>query len=371
MHGLKITFNCLQRQYKSIKEELLLAIDQVYSSGRMLDGPYVQMLEEMIAHRVGRKHAVAVNSGTQALEMCYRLILLAKSTKPVSTVLTPYSFIATLNSFHNVMGDQGSVFWSKTSTVSGLMDPKSLETLRVLGDINHHFIINMVQLFGNCVNYEELLTVLNWCGIEDYTVIEDAAQSFGSRSQGRASGAFGAMSVLSFDPMKTLPNYGSGGMILVDEEVYADILRSMRDNNKLGYSKSGTNSKISEVDAAGLIVKLNHYDDWQKRRNEIAEHYIDVIGEEHIIMPTVGMEEHNWHKFVLKVNEREMLRDMLDKQGIETKVHYHKPLTSAWDLQNMDAFWLGNKVLSLPIYAELTDDEVHYVAKTVKKILTA
>ena len=369
MHGSKITFNCLQRQYKSIKEELLAAIDQVYSSGRMLDGPYVQMLEEIIAYRVGRKHAVAVNSGTQALEMCYRLTNLATTSNNNTTVLTPYSFVATLNSFYNVYGDQGSIFWCKTNTTNGLMDPKSLDQIRMLGDPKHHFIINIVQLFGNCVNYEELLTALNWCGIEDYSIIEDAAQSFGSRSQGRASGAFGNLSVLSFDPTKTLPNYGSGGMILCDDEVFADILRSMRDNNKLGYSKFGTNSKISEADAAGLVVKLNHYDEWQLRRQQIAEHYIEVIGEENVIMPAVGMEEQNWHKFVLRINNRELVKEHLDKVGIETKIHYPKPLTHVWELQNFDTFWLGNKVLSLPMYAELTDAEVEYVAKTVKQSL--
>lgn len=370
MRGSKITFNCLQRQYKSIKDELLAAIDQVYSSGRMLDGPYTKMLEEIIAYRVGRKHAVAVNSGTQALELCYKIIKIS-SVKDLTTVLTPYSFVATLNAFYNTYGDQGVIHWCKTNTVNGLMDAKSLENLRLLGDPAHNVIINIVQLFGNCVDYAELLTVLNWCDIENFTIIEDAAQSFGSRSQGRASGAFGHFSVFSFDPTKTLPNYGSGGMVLTDDDVFKDILLSLRDNNKLGYSKAGTNTKLSEADAAGLIVKLNHYDEWQLRRQQIAEHYIDVIGEENVIMPAVGMEEQNWHKFVLRVNKRELVRDHLDKAGIETKIHYSKPLTHVWELQNFDTFWLGEKVLSLPIYAELTDDEVHYVAKTVKKILTA
>jgi len=86
-------------------------------------------------------------------------------------------------------------------------------------------------------------------------------------------------------------------------------------------------------------------------------------------MPAVGMEEQNWHKFVLRVNKRELVRDHLDKAGIETKIHYPKPLTHVWDLQNFDTFWLGNKVLSLPMYAELTDAEVEYVAKTVKQSL--
>lgn len=349
---------------------MLATIDQVYSSGRMLDGPYVQMLEEMIAHRVGRKHAVAVNSGTQALEMCYRLTNLATSSKDHTTILTPYSFVATINSFYNVYGDQGAVHWCKTSTINGLMEPKGLEQLRMLSNPKDHFIINIVQLFGNCVNYEELLTTLNWFNIENYTIIEDAAQSFGSRSQGRASGAFGNFSVFSFDPTKTLPNYGSGGMILCDDEVFVDILRSMRDNNKLGYSKTGTNSKISEADAAGLVVKLNHYDEWQLRRQKIAEHYVDVIGQEHVIMPAVGMEEQNWHKFVLRINNRELVRERLTKANIETKIHYAQPLTHVWELQNFDTFWLGNKVLSLPIYAELTDAEVEYVAKTVKRSVT-
>jgi dTDP-4-amino-4,6-dideoxygalactose transaminase len=370
MPGSKITFNCLQRQYKSIKDELLDAIDQVYSSGRMLDGPYVQMLEETIAYRVGRKHAVAVNSGTQALELCYRIIKLASHRDSV-TILTPYSFVATLNSYYNVFGDQGSVHWCKTNTTNGLLDPKSLDQLRIVSNPEKdNFIINIVQLFGNCVNYEELLTVLSWCQIENFTIIEDAAQSFGSRSQGRASGAFGNLSILSFDPTKTLSNYGSGGMVLCDDEIYTDILRSMRDNNKLGYSKSGTNSKISEADAAGLIVKLNHFDDWQKRRQEIAEYYIDVIGQENVVMPADGMEEQNWHKFVLRINNREFVRDRLTSLGIETKIHYPKPLTHVWELQNFDTFWLGNKVLSLPIYPELTDQEVEYVAKSVKKNLT-
>ena len=351
----------LDRQYQTIKEELLDTINTVYSSGKMLDGAYTVAFEEQIAARCNRKYAVAVNSGTQAL------IFALQSTirhPPYSILVPTISFAATLNSvlMNNYVADFCDV------DHKGLinLDTYSTRLDQSVGAVMY------VNLFGNTVDWERFQMQTKFFN-QDLIVIEDAAQSFGASHRGVPSGKMGDVSVLSFDPTKNLPNYGSGGMVLTDDPDIYYLVQNLRDNGKSSdHEMPGTNSKMSEVDCAQMLIKLKHFDTWQQRRSAIAEYYIEELFKYvDIVLPTEGT-THAWHKFVIRTNNRNSLLNTLSKNFIESKMHYNKALYDlpVGNLLTFDHYVETNQFvkqcLSLPIYPELTDSEVTRVVEVVK-----
>jgi dTDP-4-amino-4,6-dideoxygalactose transaminase len=228
-----------------------------------------------------------------------------------------------------------------------------------------------VNLFGNTVDYDQFRIIAKFFN-KDMFVIEDAAQSFGARYKDIPSGKLGDVSVLSFDPTKNLPNYGSGGMILTDDFNLAEELLNLRDNGKIsGHEQVGTNSKMSESDCAQMLVKLKYFDSWQERRNKIADYYIEhMYPYVDVLLPNEHV-THAWHKFVLRVNDRNRVQHHMTISGIETKVHYPVPLDVMGVAKNQSSEELhqshhfSREVLSLPIYPELTDSEVERITDSV------
>ena len=350
---MHVPFFGLDRQYQSIKEEILDITDKVYSTGIMIDGPYVAELENAIAVRTNREHAIAVNSCTQALQLSIRI---AGGT---SVMVPEFSFVATSN----------SVEYENKTPVYIAVDGNGILDIDALDLISEDAsTLVYVNLYGNIINYEKLFLTTNFFAQRKITVIEDAAQSFGGFYKGIPSGKLGTISCLSFDPTKNLPNYGSGGMILTDDSEIARLAYLMRSNAKKSHLSS-TNSKLSEVDAAQLCVKLNYFDTWQSRRTQIANYYNEQLRDTALGLPAISDDvTHSWHKYVVYVNEdtvaRATLIMALDDVGIETKIHYGYYLrkTLKWNR-------LANTCLSLPINPSLTDVEVEHVAASVKKYI--
>lgn len=365
MSGSKqIPFFGLKRQYQDLRDELLDAADLVWTSGQVLDGEQCKSFEQKIAKRCSRKHAIAVNSCSQGLLFAQMVANLKNQKVLIPTV----SFVATLNSV--VMAGNTPVFCD--------VDEDCLLDLTEVNLRDHDIsAIMYVNMFGNILDYDKLHSIATfWNPGSPITIIEDAAQSFGARYRGRPSGSLGDISVLSFDPTKNLPNYGSGGMILTDNLDLAGFLRDMRNNAKDEFAPAGTNSRMSEADCAQMLVKLQYFDAWQKRRTEIANYYINrLIDYVDPIQPGVDV-DHAWHKFVIRVPDRSRLIDYLAEHGVETRVHYERPLTdyeAAFDHFDFARdFFTGarahcREALSLPIYPELTDAEVEYIADLVTR----
>jgi dTDP-4-amino-4,6-dideoxygalactose transaminase len=238
--------------------------------------------------------------------------------------------------------------------------------------------IMYVNLFGNILDYDRLLNVARFFN-DDVKIIEDAAQSFGATYNGIPSGKLGDVSVLSFDPTKNLPNYGSGGMILTDDYDTYQFCLALRDNGKnLAHDFAGTNSKMSEADCAQMLVKLKYFDSWQRRRTEIANYYADNLTDwVDVMLPNQDV-EHAWHKFVMRTGNRSQMQGYLASKGIETKIHYEQPLFEhpvGWDyidyakdlMRGSSAH--AQETLSLPIYPELTDYEVEMVVNSITAYL--
>jgi len=362
-----ISFFGLDRQYSNIKTEILDAADEVLSSGKVLDGPYTYKFEQLMAWRTERKYAVSLNSGTQAL--IFAQYCAPNRSKDHKNILIPsISFVATLNSV--VMAGNIPVFCDTDN--KGLIDLNSLPTNFDNANID---TVMYVNLFGNTIDYHKFVTQTEFFN-KDIYVIEDAAQSFGASYKNIPSGKLGTVSCLSFDPTKNLANYGSGGMILTDNDsIYEDLI-NLRDNGKHSHhSVPGTNSKMSEVDCAQMIVKLNHFDAWQRRRTQIAEYYNREL-QDFVEIPKVNEDVvHSWHKYVVKHDSRYRLRTYLKEQNIETKIHYELPLfesTLGFKYANsLEIFYKESsafcmKCLSLPIYPELLDSEVEYIVDAIK-----
>jgi dTDP-4-amino-4,6-dideoxygalactose transaminase len=361
-----IDFFGVKRQYQNLRDEILDATDAVYLSGQVLDGEYTSRFESAIARRCDRKHAISVNSGTSAL--IFALQARNPNNDPRGILIPAISFVATLNATQMV-DDYTAIC---DVDFAGLMDLTTLnEPIRGVIDT-----IMYVNLFGNTVDYDKLRVAAEFFGNDDMYIIEDAAQSFGASYKGIPSGKMGTVSVLSFDPTKGLNNYGSGGMILTDDDYLAAMFRDFRDNGKdSGHEIAGTNSKMSESDCAQMLVKLKYFDAWQQRRAEIAEFYIKTFGDYVDILPTTEGTTHAWSKFAFRTHSRSNLRNWCHTYDIETKIHYERALYDEIVGRHLldpiigtqwEAYKFTHESVSLPIYPELTDAEVEHIAQTVK-----
>lgn len=380
---IDIPFFGLKRQYSNIREEILDAIDTVLVSGQVLDGDYTEQFELQMAGRCHREYALSVNSCSMGLYLAQ----LATGVVNSPIIMPTVSFPATLNAA--LMANNFPVYCDVD--LHGLID---LETLTISPKANKINAMMYVNLFGNVVDFDRIRVITEFFNNDELVVIEDAAQSFGAYYKGIPSGKLGDVSVLSFDPTKNLPNYGSGGMVLTDDYVTYMTLKNLRDNGKEdGHVSHGTNSKMSEADCAQMLVKLKHFDAWQRRRTEIAEFYTDNL-KNHVRVTEVSSDvDHAWHKFPIWLEDtfhnqgpvtypaRHSFQQMLTAAGVQTKVHYPTALHdlpcnphTSYMIGTMQCPWgeaHARTELSLPIYPELTDMEVEYVVETVIDCISA
>lgn len=367
MNGIhKIPFFGVDRQYANLREEILSVTDAVYRSGWVLDGENTLDFEQAIERLTERKYAITVNSGTQALVFALRSI---KDNR--NKVLIPaVSFVATLNAVLEAGFDP---VFCDVDPWTGLIDFNKIPV-----PVDELAAVMYVNLYGNVIDYNKLLSYKALWDEYGIPVIEDAAQSFGAYYRGVPSGKLGDISVLSFDPTKNLNNYGSGGMVLTDDPEIFEAVNDYKDNGKGNmHSVPGTNSKMSEADCAQMLVKLKYFDQWQTRRKEIANHYTqELSGVAGIRIPPVDADvEHSWHKYAIHVENRLKFQTRMTVVNVDTKVHYSKPLhlepvSFIYAVENnlgvmYNAEEFCKSTISLPIYPEMSDAEVEYVVDSV------
>ena len=366
--NIKIPFGNLDRQFASHRETFLKIADEVFTSGNLLQSRAIDDFENKMAEMCGRKRAVAVNSCTDALYFA----LLTCGVKPGDEVLvTSFSFIASLSP---ILRAGAKPVFIDIEPDYFMMDLKSIE--RKITP-NTKFIL-AVHLFGQCLNMRE---VEEFAKKHNITIIEDAAQSFGSSYKGRPAGKLGKVSCISFDPTKVVGSFGSAGIALTDSEEIAEHIKRLRCHGKgkgeNGFSHLGFNSQLSSEHAAMLSFKLDLLKEWMAKRNQIAQKYIAELKDfegENLTLPKIRKDSsHNWHKFVLKTKHRDKLRKKLSEMGIDTKVHYTYTLGRTEYLPEnfKDSARIAEKitkeVLSLPIYPELTDEEIKHIIKELKE----
>ena len=351
--GLTIPFTGLQRQYNNLRTEILDVTDQVLTSGRLMDGQNTADFETWLANKNHVKHAVTCHSGTQALELVASYARQRLGINPPTVLVPSMTFPASANAFVRAGWNLHFV----DTDAYGNMDLTKIDS-----DISYHAILG-IGLYGAALPK----SLQNHMGLG---LIEDAAQHWLSNDCTR----YGSTAI-SFDPMKNLGNYGNGGAMVTDDYELLNYARGWVNNGKnTGHADVGTNSRMSEVDCAQMLVKTKYLGDWQEVRGRIALYWMDKFKDSPVrcLINETNFEKHCFHKFVVDIDNRDQVRAKLLKAGIDTRVHYEHPLHELPAYQHYQgpdmlsaASSLSRRCLSLPIYPELTDTEVEYIASSL------
>ncbi len=352
-----IPFMRLDRQVADNRERFLDAAASVLDGGQVLQGPIVSELESRLCNITGLKHCVTLGSGTDAVSFSLAALKLPKGSRIAVPAMT---FVASASP---ILLNHCAPVFVDVDPDTMLMDLEATRKLIENGEVE---AVIAVHLYGQMLALEEIADVAQQANVP---IIEDAAQVIGATRHGSFAGKFGRTMCVSFDPTKVIGAFGSGGAVLTDDKGLADHIRSIRyhGHEKAGHFVTpGYNSQMHSIQAAFLDIKLDHLDEWQTRRQEIARRYdrglenLSTISALKVLSGNV----HNYHKFVIVADDRDGLLDYLSEHGIQTKIHYPIPLHRQPVFDNGGSIPVLPKVesavgsiLSLPIYPELTDEE--------------
>ena len=355
----------LKAQWLSIKSEISAAINAVVESQHFILGPQVQALEEEVAKYCGTRFAVGVASGTDAL----LLALHAAGVGPGDEVLLPtLSFIATADCV-SLLGAVPVFVDIDPSTFA--IDAVQLET-KITPRTR---AIIPVHLYGHPADMDPINSVAQRHNLR---VIEDNAQAIGAKYKDRKTGGLGDYGCISFFPSKNLGGYGDGGMIVTNSEASSTHLRVLRNHGsakKYYATEQGWNSRLDEIQAAVLRVKLRHLDNWVVARRKNANLYTQLLkAAPGVVTPVEApWAEHVYHQYTIRVIDRDRVQSALTEQNIGSTVYYPTPMHLQPVFANLNyiegdlpqAEKAAKEVLSLPIYAELSSQQIHRVIAAI------
>jgi len=373
---MKVPLLDLKKQYHSIKEEILTVAEQIFESQYFILGPRVEALEKDIAGYCSSKHALGVSSGTDAL----LISLMATDIASQHTVITtPYTFFATAGSIFRT-GARPIFVDIDPDTYN--MSPEGLEN--VIDSMTDNELARLkavipVHLYGQCADMDPILKIA-----EEYhlVVIEDAAQAIGAEYRGRRAGSMGDLGCFSFFPSKNLGAFGDGGMVTTDSDELYDKLRILRvhgSHPKYYHQLAGGNFRLDAFQAAVVSVKLKHLDTWTKARQENARKYRKLFADsgidDVIKLPVEKEDRHIYNQFVICVKDkRDDLRLFLNEVGVGTEIYYPIPMHLQECFLDLNykkgdfpiAEHAALHTLALPVYPELSDDQLTYVVEKIE-----
>lgn len=359
-----IPFLDLKTQYQSIKEEVDPAVIQIMESTQFVLGAEVKAFEEEFAAYTGADFGVAVNSGTSALH----LALLAAGVGPGDEVITvPFTFVATAAAICYIGAKPVFV---DVDDQSYTMDVAQIEA--AITDKTKAIL--PVHIYGQAADMDPIMEIAKKHGL---IVVEDAAQAHGAHYKGRPIGSIGDLGCFSFYPGKNLGAYGEGGIVVTNNPDYAQKIRILRDwgqERKYHHELLGYNYRMDGFQGAVLRVKLRHLEDWTEGRRANAAYYDELLTGYGIQPPPVIPERrHVYHIYAIRTKQRERLQEALQKQEIHTGIHYPIPVHLQQGYLHLGykagdfpcSEMVANEVLSLPMFAELTREQIEIVAKAV------
>jgi len=358
-----IPFLDLTRQHRALQKDLMDAVERVLGSSRFVLGPEGQALESELAALAGVRHGMGLGSGTDAL----RLALAAVGVGPGDEVITPaFSFVASASTI--VMAGAQPVFADIDPTTFAL-DPDALESTLT----RRTRAIVVVHLYGHPAPIDRIAEIARRRGVP---LVEDAAQAIGATWDGQPIGSWGDAACLSFYPTKNLGACGDAGMLLTNRDDVAEHVRRLRhhgDTGRYHHVELGYCSRLDEIQAAMLRVKLRHLEAWNVARRQLAARYRAGLAGLPLGLPA----EHPraqaiYHQFVVRHPQRDALAKVLADLGVGTMVHYPLPVPGQ-PLFGLDgekrwprAWRAAREVLSLPCYPEMTDAEIAGVIAAVR-----
>ncbi|MDD5559410.1 DegT/DnrJ/EryC1/StrS family aminotransferase [Candidatus Methylomirabilis sp.] len=359
-----IPFVDLRAQYRSIRDEVRMAIERVLESGQFILGETVEQFEQHFAGYLGTTHAIGVGSGLDAL----RLALEGIGVQPRDEVIIPANtYIATALAV--------SAVGATPVLVDCLEDTYQIDPELIVTAITPRTkAIIPVHLYGQSANMASITAVAKAYGLD---LIEDAAQAHGARFAGSFCGTLGRAGCFSFYPAKNLGAYGDGGMVVTGDDEVAQrihLLRNYGQRTKNEHVVKGMNSRLDPLQAAVLSVKLRYLDRWNARRAAYAARYSQALAGQGVRIPMIDPRgTHVFHTYIVRTLHRDELQAYLAHRGIQTGIHYPLPIHLQAAYRELGyragafpvAERVSREILSLPMYAELTESQIDLVANAV------
>ncbi len=386
----------LKKQYESIKDEVDKAVSEVLSGAQYIMGTNVKEFEKEFSEYIGVKHAISVGNGTDALIIALKALGIGEGDEVITT---PWTFFATAESISFV---GATPVFADVRLDTFNIDPSKIEE-KITPKTK---AIMVVHIFGQPCDMDEINRIAKK---HNLYVIEDAAQAVGSEYKGQKIGTLSDIATFSFFPTKNLGCAGDGGMIVTNDDNLATICRALRAHGsgengqkayniihnldeKLNEEKNvdntvynplkyynyliGHNSRLDEIQAAILRVKLKYLNEWNDKRRENAKFYNENLKDTRLVTPyEENNVKHIYHLYILQSEKREEIVEFLNRKGIATGIYYPVPLHlqkaykdlgyKEGDLPNAE--YLSHRTFAIPMFAELTDEEKEYIVNTIKE----
>ena len=362
----KVPLMDLKAQYESIRDEVGQAVANVMESTSFVNGPNVKAFELEMGDYLGVRHAIGVGSGTDALV----LALQAMGVGPGDEVIVPaFTFLATCSS---------AMLLGATPVLADI-DPDTycIDTEQVASKVSPRTkAIIPVHLFGHPVDLDPLLKL---AAERNIRIVEDNAQAIGASYKGRTTGSIGDVGCLSFYPSKNLGAYGDGGMVLTNDDGLAGVVTKLRSHGwtqKYYPEMVGYNSRLDEIQAAVLRVKLHHIDEWNDGRRDHAGKYDELLAGLSLRTPgEAGYGRSVYHLYVVEVDDRQRVISELDSNGIGNAVYYPYPLHLTPILASLGhgpgdfpvSERAAERCLAIPLYPEMNTAQLEVVADVLRK----
>ncbi len=388
----------LKRQYKNIEEEVNASVLECFKNAQYIMGENVKQFEKEIAGKIGVKHAITVGNGTDALIIALKSLGIKEGDEVITT---DYTFFATAEAIRFV---GATPVFCDVELDTYNIDPSQIE--EKITDKTKAIIC--VHLFGNACKMDQINDIAKR---HNLYVIEDAAQAINSQYKGKNVGNLGDVACFSFFPTKNLGCFGDGGMITTNDDDLATIIRALKvhgsgengmkayailndeevevveqnsgDNtvyNPLKYYNYliGHNSRLDEIQAAILRIKLKHLDEYTENRRSISHKYIDALKNTSLVMPTeTEGGKHVFHLFILQSENREEIESKLKEKGIATGTYYKVPMHLQKAFNDLgykkgdfpNAEYLSERTFAIPLFPEMNDEEREYIINSIKEIV--
>lgn len=363
---MRIPFASFEAMHKELNDEIQKSIKEVIRANWFIRGDKVEEFEAAYAQYCGTKYCVGCGNGLDALY----LLLRAYGVQTGDEVIVPsHTFIAT------------ALAVTYTGATPVFVEPKmetfTLDYSRIEEKItNRTKAIVAVHLYGQSADMDEINDIAEKYGL---IVIEDAAQAHGAIYKGKRVGSLGNAAGFSFYPGKNLGAMGDAGAVTTNDKVIADKVRALANygsDYKYHHIYAGSNSRLDEIQAAILYVKLQNLDKWNTYRQEVAEQYLEGIHNEKIILPSVREDgNHVWHIFAVRTRDRNAFAEYLKEHGIETNVHYPIPIHRQEAYQYLGikagelsvAEEISDTEISIPMYYGITKEQIKHIVNTINQ----
>ena len=361
---MNIKFMDFTKMHSEIREELNDVIKDVLDSNCFIGGPYLKKFEDKFAKYCGTKYCVGVGNGLDGLVISLK----ALGIGPGDEVIVPsHTYIATTLAI-NYVG--AKIVFVEPELDTYTIDPKLIEE-KITSNTK---AIIVVHLYGQICDMDSIIKIAKKYKLK---IVEDAAQCHGATYKGKKAGVFGDIAEYSFYPGKNLGAMGDAGCVVTNDYKLAERARALGNYGSLKkyvHIEKGQNSRLDEMQAAILTVKLKYLDKWNKERDRIANRYLNEIKNNKIVLPKIGDNcTHVWHIFAVLVKEKEKFMKYMEKNNIQVLNHYPTPIhkQAAYKELNNDNYPIAELIakeeVSLPMYYGLTDKEIDYVIETINK----